>query len=505
MLCARSCSCPAIDGQPIGPRVAADRSLDALHTLDAVIRNCSARVALSVPRLDLERSMREPSSVILEAAAALGRPDSGTGERRAVIPDAAALERDAFRPARAAAIEFRRHAPIAESSWQDAVAAGIVGAPPHWGGARSCDLDRLAALRGAVATGAPAGILGSDALLAAVPGLTPELPISPTGLRDLLQCPHLFLLGHLLHLDEPAAAPAQREIGQPAYGALVHLIAQEFYQVHGPAFCQRDDTLDVWRNRADVVVEHVFAQFLGQYPLAGAAVRDKERERVRRDIHDLLAYDWEMAGKRFVAVERTFGRPEPVELTLGGRSLYVRGQIDRIDVDGTHTIVRDLKTGRAHPRLGKEAAPDPVLDVQLAVYALATQRLAVTWKLPTRIGAAYAFVNRGTEEREWRRDFEQTLRPTAEQWLGLAADLLAARAFPRTPNPDDCTFCRFTPVCGDAYAAGAGPPGQGRRRARSIRRAQEGRASLRCPARNGRRLPTRPSATPRSMSARAMS
>jgi len=96
--------------------------------------------------------------------------------------------------------------------------------------------------------------------------------------------------------------------------------------------------------------------------------------------------------------------------------------------------------------------PDPVLDLQLAVYALATRHLAAAWQVPARIGAAYAFVNRGAEEREWRRDFKQTLRPAAEQWLGLAADLLAARMFPRTPNPDDCTFCRFTPVCGDAYA-----------------------------------------------------
>ena len=172
---------------------------------------------------------------------------------------------------------------------------------------------------------------------------------------------------------------------------------------------------------------------------------------MRQDIHDLLAYDWEKSGHRFVAVERAFGRPEPVELRLAGRSLYVRGQIDRIDVDGGFTLVRDLKTGRAHPRVGNEAAPDPVLDVQLAVYALATRQMASAWKLPARVGAAYAFVNRGTEEREWRRDFEQTLRPPAEQWLALAADLLAARAFPRTPDRDDCAFCRFAPVCGDAY------------------------------------------------------
>jgi ATP-dependent helicase/DNAse subunit B len=284
-----------------------------------------------------------------------------------------------------------------------------------------------------------------------MPGLAPERPISPSKLRDLLQCPHLFLLGTLLGLDEPAGAPAQREVGQPAYGALLHLITQSFYQAHGEAFCARQGTLDGWRAAADAVVERVFVEFLEQYPLSGEAVRNKERERVRRDFHDWLAYDWQASGRRFVAVERAFGRPEPVELVAGGRSLYVRGQIDRIDVDGARTLVRDLKTARARPRVGQESDPHPVLDVQLAVYALALERLAPAWQLPGRIGGAYAYVNRGTGERDWRADFDRVLRPAAEAWLGLAADLLAARAFPRTPEPGDCTYCRFRPVCGDAY------------------------------------------------------
>jgi len=442
---------PGVDGRVVGPTLASERSLAALHALDSVVRNTTSRIALSAPRLDVERSLREPASVILEAAAALGRPNSVTGAAGPDIPDAAALERDAFRPAHAAALTFRREWPIGEPAWQDAVAAGACGAPPHWVGTAALDLERIAALRDAPRAGALDGVLGPAAGFVSMPGLTRERPISPSKLRDLLQCPHLFLLGTLLGFDEPAGAPAQREIGQPAYGALLHLVAQAFYQAHGAAFCARERDLEQWLDEADAVVERVFVEFLEQYPLSGAAVRSKERERMRRDFHDWLAYDWQASGRRFVAVERAFGRPEPLALAIGGRSLHVRGQIDRIDVDGSRTLIRDLKTARAHPRVGREGDPDPVLDIQLAVYALAVQQLAASWRLPAGVGGAYAYVNRGTDERDWRADFEQVLKPAAEQWLGLAADLLAARAFPRTPEPEDCTYCRFRPVCGDGY------------------------------------------------------
>src|SRR5206468_3302819 len=79
---------------------AVDRALEDLHALDLVIRSAQGRVALSAPRADLDRSQREPSSVFLEAAAALGRPNRATGKAGPAIPDAVALERDSFIPAR---------------------------------------------------------------------------------------------------------------------------------------------------------------------------------------------------------------------------------------------------------------------------------------------------------------------------------------------------------------------------------------------------------------------
>jgi hypothetical protein len=119
--------------------------------------------------------------------------------------------------------------------------------------------------------------------------------------------------------------------------------------------------------------------------------------------------------------------------------------------------VRDLKTGRAHPRVGKGKNPDPALDVQIAIYGLVAQALADEWKIPKQVAVAYTYIGRsGAVERVYNDDFHTVLEPAARHWLAVAAGLLAKRHFPRTPNVDDCTYCCFRPVCGEAgYARAA--------------------------------------------------
>ena len=60
-----------------------------------------------------------------------------------------------------------------------------------------------------------------------VPGLSPDYPISASGIAQLLSCPHAFLLDRLLYFEEPSEPPPQREIGQPYYGLLFHDVRRE--------------------------------------------------------------------------------------------------------------------------------------------------------------------------------------------------------------------------------------------------------------------------------------
>ena len=293
------------------------------------------------------------------------------------------------------------------------------------------------------------GLFGNLLAELPVPGLSADYPISASGIAQLLSCPHAFLLGHLLYFQEPSEPPPQREIGQPDYGLLFHDVAAKFYVANGVAFCAHKGDLTTWFGIADERVDGAFQAFLKQYPLIGDGVRAQQRQRLRRDVHELLQYDWDRLKDARVVTETTFGYPVPVQLRAGTNLLHARGRIDRIEITGQKAVIRDLKTGRAYPRIGAQANPDPGLDVQIAVYGLIGELLASEWKLPKYIEAGYTYFGRPSGERAFGEDFQTLLKPAANKWLEIAASLLAGRQFPRTPNSEDCRYCCFRPICGD--------------------------------------------------------
>jgi RecB family exonuclease len=429
---------------PLLPRTE-DRILERLHLFHRAVRGASREVVLSAPLVDFAGTERQPSSVFIEAAAAIARPRPGGGTASAV-PHLGDLERDAFGPARADAAAFRSMRPLSQAAWVDHAARGR-GLPCSWQSQSCLDLCRMRDCRdGEAMLGlAPGGMFPE------VPGMSAEIPISATALVTLLDCPHRFLLQRVFGWDEPAATPELRQIDALSYGSLLHLVAERFARSHGAAFVAHGSRLEQWRKVGDSLCEESFAEFLRQYPLAGESVRHQELTRLKKDFRNFLEYDWKHSKGaqtcRFVDAERRFGFDEPLRLSVDGPSLYVRGSIDRIDRSGRSTVVRDLKTGRSHPRTGDEIGPTPARDVQIALYGLVAEQLAREWKTTEEIEAAYVYVSgRGDEERAFRDDYG-ALKDAARSWLTVAHDLLRSRLFPRTPDCDDCGFCPFAPLC----------------------------------------------------------
>jgi len=434
---------------PLLVPLAEDRALGQLHAFDHAVRGARRAIALSVPHCDLQRSEREASSLLLDAGAALARPDP---ETTGPIPNLASLARTSFGPARAAAAYFRSAQPLSEAQWQDR-SARLRELHPSWTGDLHLDLARIRSFASRDGLGPAHGLLGTRGPFPPMPGLVPDRPISASALEKLVSCPLGFLFERILHFDDPGGAPSVRELDALSYGGLFHEVAEEFYREHGEAFVGRKRTLSHWKARAREVADARLASLLASHPLVGSASRDKERERLLRDLEAFLEYDWRLPLSRFVGVELPFGYDEPLMLNVGGIPLHVRGYVDRIDVEGDHALVRDLKTGNDHPRTGDEAGPTPSRDIQLGLYGLVARKLAARWDIPKELQAAYAYPRTG-EERAFRDDHADLDRATRD-WLGLAARLLSEHAFPPTPLGARCAYCAFGPVCGDATPARA--------------------------------------------------
>ena len=419
-------------------RRATSRSLQQLHALDRVVQNSRARVVLSAPRMTLEGTYREPSPVLLEAAVALGRPHAETGAPALTVPDAHALHRDYLarvRPPAGPSLREREHLRVATRKL----------VPARW--LLDAHLDpRATRAIAELVSGPMDGFVGDRAGSASFPGLTAGRPISASRLGTLLSCAHRFLLESVLGWWAPPERPSEGTIDALAYGDLFHRCAEAFYREHGVAFVARQRTLAEWQAIAEAALDPLFDAFLLTYPLGGKSVRAAQLARLRRDFRALLEHDWESGASMFVGVERSFGEPDAFLLPVGTRALHVRGFIDRVDESAGATRVWDLKTGKAHPR--KVDAFEPARDIQLALYGLVAQKKAAEWGTPARVVAAYVYPSgQGERERSFEGDFD-ALGARGTAWMELSAGLLEERAFPRTPDADDCKFCAFKPVCG---------------------------------------------------------
>ncbi|MFT3912658.1 MAG: PD-(D/E)XK nuclease family protein [Anaeromyxobacteraceae bacterium] len=448
-------------------RAPEDAVLAQLHALHAVVAGTRRRLVLSAPRVDLARTEREPAALFVEVAAALGRPDQATGEAAPRVPDSQALRRDAFDPARRDAAAFRRANPVGEAAWLARVAGGERGLPPRWTATPTFDPARAAALlRSDGPLGARDGILAEGGPFPVVPGLGAAKPISASALNDLLACPRRFLMSRVLGWKEPAGTPELRELDALSFGTLVHRVHELLYREQGQAIVGGKAKAPEVLARARAIADRAFDDLLLEFPLLGAKVREKQRERLHDAVaefveHDLRRWKRAAAGKqpgRFVDVERGFGTgATPLPLAAGGRTLHVHGFIDRLDATPDRTVVRDLKSGRPYLRQAGEA-PDPGRDVQLGLYQRVARELAGAWGLPDDVEGAYVFANgRGAaQERAFAGDDAGLLAEATERWLALAGGLLETHRFPATPEEGDCGYCPFAPLCGSEEPGRAG-------------------------------------------------
>ena len=299
------------------------------------------------------------------------------------------------------------------------------------------------------------------------PELDPRVsgePMSASRIQALADCPFGYFLKHVLKLESPDESEEKGSEWLDARGAgsLIHRIFRRFLERltsegRRPAY---PDDLELLESLAEEDLVALRKTVPPRSELAYSLRREDVRFACRTF---LISESARSADLEPFAFEVSFGvadderpsdHPEPVEISLGGgRSVRLRGAIDRIDRDRNGQFhVLDYKTGTAHfthEELGIAAGR----QIQPALYGLVWEAMVAGKGESGRVAESGYFFpgRRGLGERFTISYSEEETRKT----LNTLFDLLAAGAFPHTPEKEsDCFACReLSEICPDDEAA----------------------------------------------------
>ena len=297
--------------------------------------------------------------------------------------------------------------------------------------------------------------------------------VSATQLEAWATCPHGYFMRYMLGVQPVDRPERELRISALERGDLIHSILDRFLSEVLEAGAPNPATRwgDAERRRLQQIAAEAFAEREGQGRVGQRVFWEPERSRIRRELLAFLDVEeqWRSAGDCVPwASEKGFGMPPrrreqeslpPVEVPLGdGRTIRLRGAVDRIDVTGAGTlVVVDYKTGRsnAYQRLGEEpwaiyagagrrGSPkrEALPRLQLPLYAQAARQMAGP---EADVVAGYWFVTASERFRWLPLPPEAPIEAETEWTLASICDGIAAGVFPAFPrprsHPSHCDYC----------------------------------------------------------------
>jgi hypothetical protein len=279
-------------------------------------------------------------------------------------------------------------------------------------------------------------------------------PYSPTALEQYAACPYKFFLS-AIHRLSPLEIPAEiEELGPLEKGSMTHAVHYTLLsELREAGVKVSPATLEptVFK-RLDEVIARVTAEYADDFVPAIERVWNDGIEVMRADLREWLrrvAADVQWEPWRF---ELSFGLgerrdqdpssvPKPVPLSQG---VQLRGSIDLVERSAEgHLRATDYKTGKARVKEGNVVGGGRHL--QPVLYALVLEQLFPEVKVDS--GQLFYCTQVG--------GFSVVPTPLdglAREHLGRV--MLAIRSaleqgfFPAMPEPDECRWCDFRPVCG---------------------------------------------------------
>jgi RecB family exonuclease len=284
----------------------------------------------------------------------------------------------------------------------------------------------------------------------------PGVLASPTSIERYCECPFLYFMRYILHieaLDDPEDVLA---IPPRDLGSLAHKILERSF---GMIFSEGRARLEGWERVLLSVAGRVLEAYRRRSPRGLALLRELNERRLVDDILSAVAADLEkLEGYLPWRFEVRYGRrgegdrADPLELPIErGRRLALGGKIDRVDLNRSDRTARviDYKTGKRTSRKDNRLCGGTAL--QLPLYVLGAQHLL--GEEAEVVDAQYYFVSgAGAGDRS-----HFTARAVEERMGDLLLILrTAARGVERglffAYPGDSCGRCEYKAACAPAQA-----------------------------------------------------
>lgn len=409
------------------------------------------RLVLTYPRVDAESGRpRVPSFFVLDLL------ETVTGRRHdfdalAAFPGFRSVP---LHPAPPAA----RERPLDEREWLVTRALAWRPHPEPWLAGLPRARRGLAAIRRRERTEV---LTEHDGLVGRVVELA-EAPLAPTALEEYAECPFRFLLERVFRLEALEEPDRVLLIGAADRGDLVHRVLEATFRhlAEAGALPLAPGRLAAAHAALDAALDEAGREAERRGLTGLPALWAGERARLRAELRAALAAEAD-EGEAWVPAlfEVAFGIPwleaaaAPLVCQLpDGRTLRLRGKIDRVDLspDGTRARVLDYKTGRARsPRTADRLAGGRAL--QLPVYRLAAQALLEARGSAARVEEAQYYhvvgPDAGTRVRFTRSGWEAR-RADFDRLLAALVDGIQAGRFFQRPQACARGPCAFDLACG---------------------------------------------------------
>ena len=284
--------------------------------------------------------------------------------------------------------------------------------------------------------------------------------LSPTSLEKWAACPRQYFFASVLGITERNDPDRLLSISPADKGTLIHDVLDRFITERRPA---APDAAWTEADRARLMaIATEECDRVEQAGLTGARLLWQiDRSRILRDLEAFADVD-ERYRSTFgvvpVATELSIGGDTPVVVDVGGgRSVRLRGRIDRVDSspDGQHLVVIDYKSGSAYGY--RTLDDDPVQGgrlLQLPVYALGARA-----HYPTAspvVQSRYWFTRQDIAEGDRFAGYavDETVESRFRTVLRTIFDGIAGGVFIGDPGAaglggayEHCQWCPYDAVC----------------------------------------------------------